>query len=77
MSDNAAASVANSYEGPYNAEDQDDIDQIVTEAVDTAAYAASIPDTDLPGEWSDGPKARFPRHAQLPTKLLCRCDAGT
>ena len=59
MSDNAAASVANSYEGPYNAEDQDDIDQIVTEAVDTAAYAASIPDTDLPGEWSDGQKLDF------------------
>ena len=59
MSDNAAASVANSYEGPYNAEDQADIDQIATEAYDTAAYAASIPDTDLPGEWSDGQKRDF------------------
>ena len=59
MSDNAAASVANSYEGPYNAEDQADIDQIATEAYDTAAYAASIPDTALPGEWSDGQKRDF------------------
>ena len=49
MSDNAAASVANSYEGPYNAEDQADIDQIATEAYDTA----------LPGEWSDGQKRDF------------------
>ena len=59
MSDNAAAEVANSYEGPYNAEDQADIDQIATEAYDTAAYAASIPDTDLPREWSAGQKHDF------------------
>ena len=59
MSDTASTSVATSYEGPYNAEDQADIDQIATEAYDTAAFAASIPDTDLPGEWSDGQKRDF------------------
>ena len=57
MSD--TTSVATSFDGPYNAEDQEDIDQIVTEAVDTASYAASIPDSDLPGEWSDGQKRDF------------------
>ena len=59
MSDTASTSVAASFDGPYNAEDQADIDQIATEAYDTAAYAASIPDTDLPGEWSDGQKRDF------------------
>ena len=59
MSDTASTSVAASYEGPYNADDQADIDQIATEAYDTAAAAASIPDTDLPGEWSDGQKRDF------------------
>ena len=57
--DTAATSVATSFDGPYNAEDQGEIDQIVTEAVDTATYAASIPDTALPGEWSDGQKRDF------------------
>ena len=59
MSETATTSVAASFDGPYNAEDQADIDQKVTEAYDTAAYAASIPDTDLPGEWSDGQKRDF------------------
>ena len=59
MSDNASTSVAASFDGPYNAEDQGEIDGIVTEAYDTAAAAASVPDTDLPGEWSDGQKRDF------------------
>ena len=57
--DTDATSVGTSFDGPYNAEDQADIDQIASEAYDTAAEAASIPDTALPGEWSDGQKRDF------------------
>ena len=58
MSDNAT-SVGDSFEGPYNAEDQQEIHEIASEAYDTAAAAASIPDDALPGEWSDGQKRDF------------------
>ena len=59
MSDTSSTSVGDSFDGPYNADDQADIDRIATEAYDTAAEAASIPDSLLPAEWSDGQKRDY------------------
>ena len=59
MTDDGSTSVADSFEGPYNAEDQADIHDIATEAYDTAAKAASVPDADLPGDWSEGQRRDY------------------
>ena len=77
MTDNGSTSVAESFDGPYNAEDQADIDQIVTEAVDTASYAASIPDSDLPAEWSDSQRRDFRDMPSSQQNYYARRDAGT